>query len=73
MAKGDVVKVLLDIGAGQVLERIFEADKAGRSVSFDRDDKKGVYEVEIIGRAGTAVRTINLRADRVIMIEESPA
>lgn len=73
MAKGDQVKVLLDIGAGNVIERIFEADKAGRSVSFERDDKKGIYEIEVVGRAGTAARTINLRADRVVMIEEVPA
>ena len=73
MAKGDSVKVILDVGAGNTLSLMFEADKAGRSVSFERDDKKGIYEVEIVGRAGTAARTINLRADRVILIEEVPA
>lgn len=73
MAKGDVVKVLLDIGGGQVLERIFMADKAGRTVSFNRNDKQGVYEIEVAGRAGTAARTVNLRIDRVILIEEIPA
>ncbi len=72
MAKGDVVKALLDIGSGNVIERVFEADGAGRTVEFDRDDKKNLITVEVKGRAGTAVRTTELRADRVIMIEEVP-
>jgi hypothetical protein len=73
MAKGDSVKVLLDIGGGNVIERIVSADKAGRSVSWERDDRKGIYTVEVIGRAGTPARTVDFRLDRVIMIEMVPA
>ncbi len=71
--KGDSVKVLLDIGAGNVVERVFTADKAGRSVSYTRDVKQGTYDIEVVGRAGTVARTIALRADRVILIEQVPA
>ncbi len=73
MAKNDSVKVLLDVGSGNVVERVFLADKAGRSVKYDRDDKKNIYTIEVVGRAGTAARTVVLRADRVILLEEVPA
>lgn len=72
MAKGDKVKALIDIGNGQVIERIFEADKAGRTVEYDVDKKTGNFVVEVKGRAGTAVRTSTLRGDRVLIIEEVP-
>lgn len=73
MAKGDQIKVLLDVGGGQTLEKTFTADKAGRSIEVNRNDRQGVYEIEVVGRAGTAARTVNLRIDRVILLEEVPA
>ena len=55
-----------------MIERIFEADAAGREVTFEREDRKNLVTVEVRGRAGTTVRKSELRADRVIMIEEVP-
>lgn len=72
MAKGDQIKALIDIGSGNVVERVFEADAAGRKVEFRREVRDGLIRVEVLGRAGAAVRTTELRADRVILIEEVP-
>lgn len=68
--KGDKVRVLLD---GVDEPQTYTADKAGRTIDYELDRKTGYYVIEVKGRAGTAVRTINLRADRVILIEEVPA
>ena len=70
MAKGDKVNVVVDVGSGQTLERSFVADAAGREVAFTRG--RDTVTVEVRGRAGTAVRTAEFRADRVILIEEVP-
>lgn len=72
MSKGDQIKALIDIGNGNVVERIFRADKAGQTVEYDLDKKTGNYEVVVRGRAGTPARTVNLRGDRVLVIEEVP-
>lgn len=71
MAKNDRVRVIVDVGSGQVERQDFVADAAGRSVTFSR--KKDVIEVEVAGRAGGTVRRAEFRADRVLMIEEIPA
>jgi len=72
MAKGDQIKTLIDIGNGNVVERIYTAELAGQTVDYDVDRKTGNYEVHIVGMTGKTARTINLRGDRVIIIEEVP-
>lgn len=73
MAKGDHIKAIIDIGGGNTIEKMFRADKAGQTVEYDLDKKTGNYEVIVRGRAGTPARTVNLRGDRVLLIEEVPA
>lgn len=52
---------------------VIEADKAGRTVEYDRDKKTGDYLIEVKGRAGSVARSVNLRGDRVVLLEEIPA
>ena len=73
MAKGDQIRVLLDTGNGAALEQFIVADKAGRSVKFNREDRKNLIEVLVEGRAGGIVRRAEYRSDRVLLIEEIPA
>ena len=73
MAKGDKIKVVYDRdGAGNVDTLEFVADAAGRKVEFTRNAKAGLLEVEISTQAGSVIRRAEIRADRVIMIEEVP-
>lgn len=73
MAKGDKIKIVYELSPGETRDLEVVADGVGRTVEFSRDDKKNLLTIEVAGRAGTATRTINLRADKVIMVEEIPA
>ena len=73
MAKGDKVVVLLDAGNGVSIEKIFKASVMGRTIEFNREDRKNLIVVEEKMHTGKVARTAELRADRVIAIEEVPA
>lgn len=73
IAKGDTVKVTYDNGDGTSREYEIVADKAGREVAFTRKPKENLLTVEVTGRAGTTARTLEFRADRVLIVEEVPA
>lgn len=73
IAKGDKINVVYELSPGVTRELEVVADGVGRTVEFSRDDKKNLVTIEVAGRAGTATRTINLRADKVILVEEVPA
>lgn len=73
MAKGDKIKVVYDRdGQGTVDTLEFVADAAGRKVEYTRNAKAGLLEIEVSTMAGTVIRRAELRADRVILIEEVP-
>jgi len=72
MAKGDKIRVTYQLGDGiSTIEVV--ADKAGRSVDFENDPKKNQLKLEVLGRAGSSVRTVTMRLDTVILMEEIPA
>lgn len=72
MAKGDKVAVLLDAGNGVAVEKIYGASVSGRTIEFSREERKNLIIIEEKMHTGKTTRTIELRADRVILIEERP-
>ena len=73
MALGDKIKVTYDLGDGKPAMIEVVADKAGRTVEYDRDEKKNLLSIVVAGRAGTPARTVLIRLDKVLMFEEVPA
>lgn len=73
MAKGDRIKVKYALSDEAVDTIEVVADKAGRSVELSRDAKSGMTTIEVLGRAGTAARTVTIRSDKILMTEEIPA
>lgn len=65
MAKGDTVRVLIDVG--EKIETIqFEADQNGRMISVERSSK--LIEIELLTRGGTVVERGEFAADRVVAV-----
>ena len=73
MAKGDKISVTYELGDGKPTMIDVIADGVGRTVEFNRDEKKNLLTIEVAGRAGTATRTVHIRLDKVLMLEEIPA
>lgn len=70
MAIRDRVRVLIDVGAGEVREEVVEATKEGGATEVYRD-AHGVHITETT-RNGLARRTVTVADARVVAIIEEP-
>lgn len=70
MAIRDRVRVLIDVGAGEVREEVVEATKEGGGIDVYRAD--GRTNVTETTRNGLARRTVTVADERVVAIIEEP-
>jgi hypothetical protein len=70
VARGDLVEVLVDAGAGAAREYVVEATKAGRTVEVR--SSRTTVEVRELTRTGGVVRTARFMAPRVLAVVEHP-
>jgi hypothetical protein len=70
MAKGDVVEVLVDAGAGTAREYLIRASRAGRRVEVKTS--RTSVEVNELSRTGKVVRTARFMAPKVLAVVEHP-
>jgi hypothetical protein len=71
MARGDRVRVLVDVG-GATQEFVVEANAAGRSVEVV-PPRNGMVEVRLVGRTGKVVLTDRFMSSRVVALVEERA
>lgn len=69
MAKGDKVRVLVDVGAVEAREFVIEATKAGRIVDVG-NPRAGMIEISECTRTGQVIKVDRFMVSRVVALVE---
>lgn len=73
MAKGDATRVIYDLNDGKTALVEWSVERAGRALEVTTNRKDGTLEVEEKTASGTVTRSISVRLDRVISVEQVSA